>query len=108
MARCPASGEVEGCMEQTPLPSRLVHRRSLSGVVTTAGFRYAVNVPKWGWRVDLLDPLHVFHRRRVLNIMAGAKIESWDSLSRDLQWVGQDEDGNTGGMIVEGCSRGRR
>ena len=65
--------EAEGCMEQ--MSSRFVRRRSLSGVATTAGSRCAVNVPKWGWRAFLLDLIHVFHERRVLNILTGVKTE---------------------------------
>ena len=45
--QCPAGAEVEGYTEQ--IPSKLLgldHRRSPSGIVTIAGSRYAVNVPK--------------------------------------------------------------
>lgn len=87
--------EAEGCMEQ--MSSRFVRRRSLSGVVTTAGSRCAVNVPKWGWRAFLLDLIHVFHERRVLNILTGVKTEG-----PTMGWPSGD--GSTGRAISGRCS----
>ena len=55
------------------MPSRLVHRH-------------------------FLNLIHVFHERRAFNILAGVKIESWDSLSRGNCNGSVKMDGNTGGV----------